>query len=50
MAGDMKDVLALLLTLRPVTQAVVNPDACLIKVRLLLPIYNSSKRAEPQAY
>jgi hypothetical protein len=42
MAGEMEDALAVLFTLRPVTQAVVNPDACLIKVRLLLPIYNSS--------
>jgi len=43
MAEEMEDVLTNLLTLRPVTHAAVNPDVCLIKVRLLLPIYNSSK-------
>jgi hypothetical protein len=43
MAGEMEDVSTKLLTLRPVTQAAVNPDVCLIKVRLLLSIYNSSK-------
>src|ERR1035441_7938202 len=49
LAGEKEDAWAALSKSRPAKQAAVNPDACLIKVRLLVPIRNSSKRAETKA-